>query len=143
MEKGLELSKRQLQAIITQVQTFLDMHQVISAGPFLYAFMEEVSHYKHFLNPFKTNGISIKLHTIKAGWSIVYIEESKIIVIPPLYEVYRGYIVFAFSLTMLVCLSVCLSVCKPFFRSRISQKLFDLGLCNLVQTSGMTSRTVY
>ena len=42
MEKGLELSKRQLQAIITQVQTFLDMHQVISAGPFLYAFMEEV-----------------------------------------------------------------------------------------------------
>ena len=38
MEKGLELSKRQLQAIITQVQTFLDMHQVISAGPFLYAF---------------------------------------------------------------------------------------------------------
>ena len=42
MEKGLEQSKRQLQAIITQVQTFLDMHQVISAGPFLYAFMEEV-----------------------------------------------------------------------------------------------------
>ena len=38
MEKGLELSKSQLQAIITQVQTFLDMHQVISAGPFLYAF---------------------------------------------------------------------------------------------------------
>ena len=38
MEKGLELSKRQLQANITQVQTFLDMHQVISAGPFLYAF---------------------------------------------------------------------------------------------------------
>lgn len=41
MEKGLELAKRQLQAIITQVQTFLDMHQVISAGPFLYAFMQE------------------------------------------------------------------------------------------------------
>ena len=42
MEKGIEQSKKQLQAIITQVQTFLDMHQVISAGPFLYAFMEEV-----------------------------------------------------------------------------------------------------
>ena len=40
MEKGLELSKRQLQAIITQVQTFLGMHQVISAGPFLYAFYD-------------------------------------------------------------------------------------------------------
>ena len=38
MEKGLELSRRQLQTIITQVQTFLDMHQVISAGSFLYAY---------------------------------------------------------------------------------------------------------
>ena len=26
----------------------------------------------------------------------------------PRYEVYRGYIVFAFSVTMFVCLSVCL-----------------------------------
>ena len=29
----------------------------------------------------------------------------------PRYEVYRGYIVFAFSVIMFVCLSVCLSVC--------------------------------
>ena len=29
-------------------------------------------------------------------------------VIYPRYEVYRGYIVFAFSVTMFVCLSVCL-----------------------------------
>jgi len=42
MEKGLELAKTQLQAIISQVQTFLDMHQVISAGPFLYSCMQEV-----------------------------------------------------------------------------------------------------
>ena len=28
----------------------------------------------------------------------------------PRYEVYRGYIVFAFSVIMFVCLSVCLSV---------------------------------
>ena len=33
------------------------------------------------------------------------------IVIPPVYKVYRGYIVFAFS----VCLFVCLFVCKLFF----------------------------
>ena len=33
-------------------------------------------------------------------------------------EVYRGYIVFAFSVIMFVCLSVCLSVCKLFFRQR-------------------------
>ena len=32
------------------------------------------------------------------------------IIIPPVYEVYRGYIVFAFSVRMFVCLSVCLSV---------------------------------
>ena len=45
MEKGLELAKKQLQAIVTQVQTFLDMHQVVSAGSFLYVFMQEVQVY--------------------------------------------------------------------------------------------------
>ena len=32
-------------------------------------------HHEHifFVSPFKTNGISIKLQTIKSGWSIVYI----------------------------------------------------------------------
>ena len=35
----------------------------------------------------------------------------------PRYEVYRGYIVFAFSVIMFVCLSVCLSV-NFFFRQR-------------------------
>ena len=33
----------------------------------------------------------------------------------PRYEVDRGYIVFAFSVIMFVCLSVCLFVCKLFF----------------------------
>ena len=33
----------------------------------------------------------------------------------PRYEVYRGYIVFAFSVIMFVCLCVCLFVCKLFF----------------------------
>lgn len=52
MEMGLELAKRQLQAIVTQVQTFLDMHQVISAGPFLYALMQEgASDVKLFAHP--------------------------------------------------------------------------------------------
>ena len=36
----------------------------------------------------------------------------------PRYEVYRGYIVFAFSVIMFVCLFVCLFVCKLFFRQR-------------------------
>ena len=42
----------------------------------------------------------------------------------PRYEVYRGYIVFAFSVIMFVCLSVC----KLFFPSKISQQLLGLGL---------------
>ena len=41
----------------------------------------------------------------------------------PRYEVYRGYIVFAFSVIMFVCLFVC----KLFFSSKISQQLVWLG----------------
>ena len=41
----------------------------------------------------------------------------------PRYEVYRGYIVFAFSVIMFVCLFVC----KLFFSSKISQQLLGLG----------------
>ena len=41
----------------------------------------------------------------------------------PWYKVYRGYIVFAFSVIMFVCLSVC----KLFFPSKISQQLLGLG----------------
>ena len=43
------------------------------------------------------------------------------IFIPPAYEVYRGYIVFAFS----VCVCVCVFV--NFFLSKISRKVLDLG----------------
>ena len=39
--------------------------------------------------------------------------------IPPVYKVYRAYIVFGFSVRMLVCLSVC----KLFFPSWISEEL--------------------
>ena len=49
------------------------------------------------------------------------------IFIPPVYEVYRGYIVFAFSVCVCVCVFVCLCVCKLFFPSKISQELLDLG----------------
>ena len=44
--------------------------------------------------------------------------------IPPVYEVYRGSIVFAFSVTTFVCLCVC----KLFFSSKTSQDLLDLGI---------------
>ena len=43
MEKSLEGAKGQLKAILSQVQSFIDMNQVISAGPFLYTFVVEVS----------------------------------------------------------------------------------------------------
>ena len=42
---------------------------------------------------------------------------GKTVSLYPRYEVYRGYIVFAFSVIMFVCLSVCLSV-NFFFRQR-------------------------
>nr|BAH83666.1 cell division cycle 45 [Patiria pectinifera] len=38
---GLELSKRQFRATVNTVQSLLDMTQVISAGSFLYAFIQE------------------------------------------------------------------------------------------------------
>ena len=40
----------------------------------------------------------------------------------PRYEVYRGYIDFAFSVIMFVCLSVC-----KLFPSKISQQLLGFG----------------
>ena len=46
------------------------------------------------------------------------------------YKVYKGYIVFVFSVTMFVgvCVCVCLSVCKLFFfASKISQEQLSLG----------------
>ena len=44
-----------------------------------------------------------------------YTNFPKLISLYPRYVVYRGYIVFAFSVIMFVCLSVCLFVCKLFF----------------------------
>ncbi|XP_072164043.1 cell division control protein 45 homolog [Diadema setosum] len=41
LHKGLESAKLQLQAMVTEVQSLLDMGQVVSAGPFLYAFIPE------------------------------------------------------------------------------------------------------
>ena len=54
---------------------------------------------------------------LKFGTNIIYDKlycvskiQPHIAYIPPVYEVYRGYIVFAFS--------VCLCVCNHFFRQR-------------------------
>lgn len=41
MEEALNMAKKQIGALASQVQTFLDMQQVMSAGPFLYAFVQE------------------------------------------------------------------------------------------------------
>jgi len=45
MAVGLDLAKVHLKTIFAQVQTFLDMNQVVSAGPFLYTFVQEVHSY--------------------------------------------------------------------------------------------------
>lgn len=51
IDKAIQLAKRQLTALVTQVQTFLDMHQIISAGPFLYVFVNEVSTSSYMCKP--------------------------------------------------------------------------------------------
>ena len=49
---SLELSKRQMKALVNQVQTLLDMAQVMSAGPFLYACVQEgTPDVQHFSRP--------------------------------------------------------------------------------------------
>ena len=50
------------------------------------------------------------------------LDSNKSVIIPPAYKVNRGYIVFAFSVYMFVC--VCL---LTFFLSKISRKLLYLG----------------
>jgi hypothetical protein len=42
LEEGIEKAKRMLICIFKQVQAALDMHQVISAGPFVYLILQEV-----------------------------------------------------------------------------------------------------
>ena len=61
---------------------------------------------------------SLAQGTVPDDWRQAYVAP---VFIPPVYEAYRGYIVFAFS----VCVCVC--VCKLFFPSKISQELLYLG----------------
>ena len=69
MEKAVILAKRQLTALVTQVQTFLDMHQVISAGPFLYVFVQEVSRHVLLLL-LHQRSISLKCACLYVGNSV-------------------------------------------------------------------------
>ena len=57
------------------------------------------------------------------GWN--YVKHWRLLIISPAYEVYRGYIVFAFSVYKYVCVCACVFV--NFFLSKISRKLLDLG----------------
>ena len=43
LEAAIEEAKSQTQAIVKQAQSFLDMNQIVSAGPFLYCFIKEAS----------------------------------------------------------------------------------------------------
>ena len=45
--------------------------------------------------------------SLKGVYCFESVRDSVIIFIPPAYEVYRGYIVFAFSVYMFVCVCVC------------------------------------
>ena len=73
--------------------------------------------------------INIKFRTLISLFSTKILAIRKCLFYPR-YEVYRGYIVFAFSVIMFVCLSVCWFVCLSvhfFFLSKISKQLLDLG----------------
>jgi len=41
LQSALDLAKRQTEAVVNQVRSFIDMHQVVCAGPFLYAHVQE------------------------------------------------------------------------------------------------------
>lgn len=41
LEDGLDLCKQQMMGVVNQVQSLLDMKKVVSAGPFLYAFVPD------------------------------------------------------------------------------------------------------
>ena len=42
LQRAIDFAKLQMKAISNQTQSLLDMNQIISAGPFLYAFLAEV-----------------------------------------------------------------------------------------------------
>lgn len=41
LEDGVEMCKQQMMGVVNQVQSLLDMKKVVSAGPFLYAFVPD------------------------------------------------------------------------------------------------------
>ena len=43
LEEGVKLAKEMLEAVMQQVQTFFDLHSIVSAGPFLYAIIQVCS----------------------------------------------------------------------------------------------------
>lgn len=45
MEQSLELAKMQLKAVVTQVQSFLDINQIICVGPFFFTYVQEVKYF--------------------------------------------------------------------------------------------------
>ncbi|KAL5477053.1 hypothetical protein EMCRGX_G023795 [Ephydatia muelleri] len=52
LHQGVELSKQQQMAIVAQVKNFIDLHQVVCTGPFIYAYVEEgMPHSKGFSKP--------------------------------------------------------------------------------------------
>lgn len=52
VQAGLEIAKQQQTAIVAQVRNFIDTHQVVCTGPFIYAYVEEgTPSVKYFSKP--------------------------------------------------------------------------------------------
>ena len=60
----------------------------------------------HFFTIYFPGYVCFMLYKAKISGERLQDHWSSGLIIPPAYEVYRGYIVFAFSVTMFVCLSV-------------------------------------
>ena len=68
-------------------------------------------------------------------WSVSNLLRIKVF-IPPVYEVYRGYIVFVFSVTMFVCVYVC--VCVNVFSVKDFSVTTEPRILKFSQTLGKT-----
>jgi cell division control protein 45 len=69
VNEGLALAKQQQMAIVNQVHTFIDTHQVVCAGPFIYAYVAEgTPHAKWFSNP---NTLGRLVRYLRETWTAI------------------------------------------------------------------------
>lgn len=69
LEKGVEVARRLLEAVMQQVQTFFDLHSIVSAGPFLYVFIQNGAPNAHLFSRPSTLTL-LAQHALRAHASV-------------------------------------------------------------------------